>query len=67
MKRIRLIWQCNHCKDVVISYSYLQHDMNVCDCGKSGLDLENDYQRTFGSIKEISRKEFNGEKWVKLP
>lgn len=65
-KRIRLIWQCNHCKDVVISYSYLRHDMNICDCGKSGVDLEYGYERGFGAVIEISRKMFVDGKWTKL-
>jgi len=63
---IRLTWKCNYCNDVVISYSNLRHDMNMCDCGKSGVDLEEGYQRNMGDIQEISRKEnVNGE-WVNV-
>lgn len=53
---IRLIWQCEYCNDVVISYSHLRHDMNVCECGKSAVDLEDSYQRVAGKVKNISRK-----------
>ena len=53
---VRLIWQCEECDDVVVSYSHIRHDMNICDCGKSGVDLEDDYQRGHGLVKEISRK-----------
>lgn len=56
MKDIRLIWECNLCKDVVISYSFLRHDMNFCECGKTGVDLEEHYQRSQGEPNVISRK-----------
>ena len=62
---IRLIWQCEDCKDVVISYSYLTHDMNYCECGKSAVDLEQGYQRQTGNIKELSRKKNENGKWIK--
>jgi len=62
---IRLIWQCECCKDVVISYSHIRHDMNYCECGKSAVDLEDCYQRNMGDIKEISRKKFI-DRWVKV-
>ena len=63
---IRMIWQCELCQDVVISYSHLRHDMNYCDCGKSAIDLEQFYQRGFGKVKPISRKEQVDGKWVNL-
>ena len=63
---IRLIWQCEECKDVVISYSNLRHDMNYCECGKSAVDLEEHYQRIMGKVKDISRKKNVGGKWVNV-
>ena len=63
---IRLIWECKDCKDVVISYSHLRHEMNICECGKSGVDLEEYYQRGHGRIKEISRKVFKDGQFKKL-
>lgn len=63
---IRLIWQCELCKDVVISYSHLTHDMNYCDCGESAVDLEEHYQRNIGNVKQISRKQIKNGKWVAL-
>lgn len=63
---IRLIWQCNKCKDVVLSYSTLRHDMNFCECGDSAVDLEEYYQRNIGDVKEISRKKLVDNKWTKL-
>lgn len=63
--RIRLIWNCVKCKDVVISYSHLNHIMNWCECGSSGVDLDKHSQGISGEIKEISRKEFvSGTGWV---
>lgn len=67
MKRtIRLIWQCEICQDVVVSYSHLRHDMNVCHCGESGIDLEEHYQRGFGKVKDISRKELIDKVWTQI-
>lgn len=66
MQIIRLIWKCSYCKDVVISYSNISHEMNVCECCKSGVDLENGYQRGFGDIEEISRKENIKGAWYSL-
>lgn len=37
--------------------------MNVCKCGQSGVDLESEYQRSFGDIKELNRFEWNGTEW----
>tara|TARA_R110002020_G_scaffold303221_1_gene518584 strand:+ start:250 stop:450 length:201 start_codon:yes stop_codon:yes gene_type:complete len=53
----RIIWQCTHCDDVVISYSHLRHEMNWCDCGKTAMDLEEGYRKEVGEPKVISVKE----------
>ncbi len=53
----RITWQCTHCDDVVISYSHLRHEMNWCDCGKTAMDLEEDYRKEVGEPKVISVKE----------
>ena len=63
---IRLIWKCKNCKDVVISYSHIRHDMNYCECEKSAVDLEEGYMRGMGDIKIISRKEFVNNQWKNL-
>ena len=63
---IRLIWKCNYCNDVVISYSAIKHDMNTCDCGMSFVDLEEYYMRVTGDIKEISKKIFKNKTWIKM-
>ena len=66
MKTIRLIWQCEDCKDVVISYSRLSHDMNYCECGKSAVDIDEFTQGNRGKVKEISRKKILNGKWVNV-
>jgi len=66
METIRLIWKCNSCDDVVISYSNIQWDMNSCECGKSAVDLEEQYQRVLGDITEISRKQKVNGKWEQI-
>ena len=62
---IRLIWQCEDCSDVVVSYSHLRHEMNFCDCGNSAVDLETPYEKFVGRVKEISRKKKTDGKWIK--
>ena len=63
---IRLIWQCEYCNDVVISYSHLRHEMNWCQCGKSAVDLEDGYQRVTGKVKDVSKKKRVDGKWMTL-
>lgn len=63
---IRLIWKCNFCEDVVVSYSNIRHEMNHCDCGKSAIDLEEGYQRGHGDTTELSRKKQVNGKWEKI-
>lgn len=63
---IRLIWECEKCNDVVVSYSHLRQEMNSCNCGYSAVDLEEHYTRVKGYVREISKKKnINGE-WVKV-
>ncbi len=62
----RIIWQCNYCSDIAISYSNLKHEMNWCDCKKSGIDLEEEYCRGVGDVKTLSVKESIDGKWVKV-
>lgn len=35
--------------------------MQVCECGKSGYDLEEYYSRTMGKLKVIKIEEINDE------
>ena len=33
-------WVCLHCKTKTKSYSWEPHKLDMCKCGKSGIDLE---------------------------
>lgn len=47
-------WKCGDCNSVQVSDSKKRHDMQVCECGKSGYDLEEFYSRGFGKIIMIN-------------
>ena len=53
--RVILEWQCEECEDIQLSDSIRTHHMDYCKCSESAVDLEEDYQRQFGKIKEIKR------------
>ena len=48
-----LIWECPHCKDIVISYARNIHLLNICKCKRCFVDLEDLYVRTMGDVKEL--------------
>ena len=63
---VRLIWKCISCGDIVVSHSNLIHTMDYCECGKSGIDLDEHSQGITGKIEEISRKKLIiGIGWVR--
>ena len=66
MENLRLIWECENCGDVVVSYSRIRHDMNSCECKKSAVDLEEFYRRDMGYVKDLSLKKKVGDEWVKI-
>ena len=43
MKILQNVIQCNHCKDVLVSYHV--HDFKTCKCGKVSIDGGFDYLR----------------------
>ena len=49
----KVTWECGECKTQHESFSNIRWDMQICDCGKSGYDLEEHYSRTMGSVKLI--------------
>lgn len=53
----RLVWMCTVCGDKLISASNKRHQMDICECGNSGVDLEEGYQRNFGHIMIIKREQ----------
>ena len=56
MKKVVWKWRCEECGDKVTSYSDKRHDMNYCKCGKSAVDLEEQYARSIGSVKVLEIK-----------
>ena len=65
LKTTRMIWQCNKCEDIVVSYSHRRHEMNECECKISAVDLENEYCRILGYVKELSVKKLIDGRWIK--
>ncbi len=64
---VRLIWKCVSCGDVVVSFSQPKHSMEYCECGNSGVDLDEHSQGISGKIEEISRKELiMGSGWIQI-
>ena len=54
---MKIKWRCKHCGDVLVSDSSVTHQMDVCKCGKSGLDIEDEYGRVFGWYEYIGEVE----------
>jgi len=55
VKKIIIKWRCNYCESVQSSDSSKTHEMDFCECGASGLDLEEHYMRAFGDVEEMER------------
>jgi hypothetical protein len=56
-KHKKVTWECLSCGNQHESYSNRRWDMQVCECGKSGFDLEEFYSRTMGEIRIIKEEE----------
>jgi hypothetical protein len=52
----KVTWECLSCNKQHESYSHKRWNMQVCECGKSGYDLEEHYSRTMGEIKIIKEE-----------
>jgi hypothetical protein len=46
---MRQRWKCVYCGDILVSDSKERHKMDMCKCGKSGVDLEEYYSRWIGN------------------
>lgn len=64
MKQTKIIWKCTFCGDEKTSLSSERHKMDVCNCGKSSVDLEEHYMGGTGKIEIIDRYELVGSKWI---
>jgi hypothetical protein len=49
----KVTWECVSCGKQHESYSSKRWDMQVCECGNSGYDLEEYYSRVMGKVKII--------------
>lgn len=59
-KSVKFTWMCRLCGDVIVSKSNIRHSMDFCRCRKTGVDLEEHYERWLGpdDIEEIERTTF---------
>lgn len=44
-------WQCTNCQKIHTSLAAEHHQMDVCDCGQCGIDLETYCCRIMGNVK----------------
>lgn len=52
-------WKCLDCGDIKVSNSHRRHQMDMCGCGRSGLDLEEEYARMCGHYLPIKAYDYN--------
>ena len=50
---MKIKWTCKICGDIVVSDSSVTHQMDMCECRMSGLDLEEYYSRTYGAYERL--------------
>jgi hypothetical protein len=58
----KVIWECGECGNLHESFSNKRWDMQVCECGASGYDLEEFYSRTMGPVKIIKTEQIKDER-----
>ena len=61
-KMTLITWECNICKDVVVSDTTKEHQMNRCKCGVSACDAEEYYVRWVGNPTIITTTKIAGVK-----
>lgn len=64
LKRRKIIWQCDECKDIQISDCSKRHQMDWCDCGKSAIDAEEYYTRCVGEVTYLKQIEYDPEEKI---
>jgi len=52
-------WKCLNCGRINFSNDMREHLMNVCKCGSSGIDFENEYVRCLGSLIILKKYDYN--------
>lgn len=52
-------WKCKECERVHKSDKHERWHMEMCSCGKTGIDAEVHYIRGFGETEKITEEEYN--------
>ena len=52
---MKIVWACKKCHDKTTSDSSIRWSMDWCDCGESGIDLEEGYCRQIGPVEVLER------------
>lgn len=63
MNEIKIVWYCKYCNDVKVSKSLEHHKMDICECGQSGLDLEEYGCRCMGCPIQLAI--YDKGKWIR--
>lgn len=61
----KIVWFCPECKWVGVSDSHQHHQIDSCQCGKCGIDLEYYHCRISGFPKILMVYEYNKDKWIR--
>ncbi len=62
IKHKKIAWVCDNCHYLTISDTREHHNMNMCKCGKAGVDLEYYMARWAGNPRVIAEI-LDGGKW----
>ena len=60
---MKVVWFCPKCNWVCVSDSSIRHCMDVCKCGRTGMDLEEGYCRFQGMPIRLAI--FKNNKWMR--
>ena len=62
---MKIVWVCPHCNCVSVSDSAYHHQMDICKCGKSGVDLEEYLCRYMGEPFPEILAIYDKNKWTR--
>ena len=60
---MKIVWCCTECNWVGVSDSSIRHCMEICKCGETSLDLEEEYCRVVGHPLYLAT--FKNGKWTR--
>jgi hypothetical protein len=52
-----IVWKCHKCKEINVSRAREHHNMDICRCKQSGIDLEEYCTRIMGSVKILKKRD----------